>query len=90
MILAKLDGYDIASSVVPKPVFFPTDALYSATTSPQQSAYTINLQVTYNPVQWGRTGDVQVIEFVNCIVLAAPTQNLENYANNNVSVPNGI
>lgn len=85
-----VDGYDISPTVIPKPVFFPTDAAYSATTSPQQSAYTINLKLTYNPAQWGRPGNVQVIEFTNCIVLAAPTQNLENYANKNVPVSNGV
>ena len=85
-----VDGYDISPTVIPKPVFFPTDASYSATTSPQQSAYTVNLRVLYNPTQWGRTGTTQYIQFLNCIVLAAPTQNLENYDNQPISVPNGV
>ena len=96
-----VDGYDIAPTVdsvanlanypgPPKPVFFPTDSAYSATTSPQQSAYTINLRLFYNPAQWGRVGTPQYIQFLNCIVLAAPTQSLENYNNQDVSVPSGV
>ena len=85
-----VDGYDIPATVIPKPVFFPTDASYSATTSPQQAAYTVNLRLFYNPVSWGRLGAPQYIRFLNCIVLAAPTQSLENYNNTDIPEPTGV
>lgn len=85
-----VDAYDVSPTVVPKPVFFPTDANYSATTSPQQAAYTLDLRMYYNPVSWGRTGDPQYIRFKDCIVLAAPTQSLKIYNNGGDFVPNGV
>jgi hypothetical protein len=92
-----VDGYDISPTVIPKPVFFPTDAQYSATTSPQQAAYTMDLRLYYNPTQWGdpskgkfRTGPSQFIRFKDCIVLAAPTTNLVTYNNGNTIIPSGV
>ena len=85
-----VDGYDISPTVSPKPIFFPTDANYTATTSPQQAAYTIDLRLLYNPAAWGRAGDRQYIRFKNCIVLAAPTQSLEDYQNNGIPTATGV
>jgi hypothetical protein len=86
-----VDGYDvIADGYNPPPVYFPTTSTFTATTVPAQAAYTVNLRLFYNPAQWGRAGTPEYIRFNNCIVLAAPTQNLVNYDNQNVSVPNGV
>jgi hypothetical protein len=85
-----VDGYDISSTINPKPVFFPTDSNYSATTSPQQAAYTVNLRLYYNPISWGRIGFPQYIQFKNCIVLYAPTQDLKIYNNSEQFTKNGV
>lgn len=85
-----VDGYDISPTVVPKPVFFPTDANYSATTSPKQVAYTLDLRLLYNPASWGRSGNEQYIRFKDCIVLAIPTQSLSIYNNGSQFVTNGV
>lgn len=85
-----VDGYDISPTVKPTPIFFPTDSSYSATTSPQQAAYTVDLRLFYNPVQWNRSGKPQFIQFKDCIVLFAPTQNLEIYNNTDTPVPTGV
>jgi len=91
-----VDGYDVP---VPnqvagnkKPVFFPTDASYTANTDPQQAAYTVDLRLFYNPQHWtpARSGTPRYIRFNKCIVLNVPTQNLLNYKNDPVSVPNGV
>lgn len=83
------DAYDI-TGVNPKPVFFPTDANYNATTSPSQAAYTIDLRLYYNPIIWGRFGLPRYIRFTNCIVLAVPTTNLTIYNNTSVIESNGV
>lgn len=85
-----VDGYDISPTIVPKPVFFPTDVTYTASTSPQQAAYTLDLRLFYNPTKWGRLGDPQYIRFKDCIVLSVPTQNLKIYNNGNASEPTGV
>lgn len=85
-----VDGYDINPSIVPKPVFFPTDSNYSATTSPQQAAYTIDLRMYYNPASWGRSGDPRFIRFKDCIVLFAPTRDLKIYDNSITNENNGV
>ena len=81
---------DVIADGYTSPVFFPTDSSYSATTTPQQAAYTCNLRLFYNPVNWGRTGTPQYIRFLNCIVLAAPLQTLEVYNNTTIPEPTGV
>jgi hypothetical protein len=81
---------DVIATGATSPVFFPTDASYSATTTPQQAAYTCNLRLYYNPIPWGRTGHPQYIRFTNCIVLYAPTQSLELYNNTKQYEPTGV
>ena len=84
-----VDGYDV--TVSPKPIFFPTDATYSAKTSPQQVAYTVDLRLLYNPKAWNnRPGTQEYIRFKDCIVLFAPTQDLKIYNNNEIPVPSGV
>jgi hypothetical protein len=83
------DAFDI-TGVNPKPVFFPTDSNYNANTSPQQAAYTINLRLFYNPIEWGRIGIPRYIRFDNCIVLSVPTTNLTTYNNGTTNISNGV
>jgi hypothetical protein len=78
------DGYN------PPPVFFPTSSTFTASTPINQAAYTVNMRLFYNPAQWGRTGNPQYLRFNNCIVLNAPTQDLVNGMNTDVSIPNGV
>lgn len=83
------DGY------VPPPVYFPTSQTYTASTAIQQAAYTTNVRVWYDPVQWSppghlRPGTAQYLRFNNCIVLNAPTQELVNGAGVPIPVPNGV
>ncbi len=85
-----VDAFDVSSSVNPKPVYFPTDANYNATTSPQQAAYTMDLRLFYNPAQWFRTGAPRYIQFKDCICLAVPTQSRKDYQNNSQSTPTGV
>lgn len=90
-----VDAFDISPTVQPKPVFFPTDANYSSITAPQQVAYTLDLRMFYNPLQWGRTnqavdGDPRFIRFKNCIVLKVPTQGLKTFNNGTNFIANGV
>jgi hypothetical protein len=39
----------------PKPVFFPTDSNYTASTPPGQVPYVVDLRLFYNPEDWGRS-----------------------------------
>ena len=82
-----VDGYDV--TVSPKPVFFPTDSLYTKDTAPNQAAYTLDLRLYYNPVSWGRTGVPRFIKFKDCIVLNAPTTVIYTYNNSTSPVPTG-
>lgn len=84
------DAYDIPSSVNPKPVFFPTDANYTATTNPNQVAYTLDLRLSYNPTNWGRTGIARFIRFTNCVMLSAPTGELQLFNNSEQSQSTGV
>jgi len=96
-----VDGYDIPQvdpngNIIntPKPVFFPTDAVYNDTTDPKQAAYTVDLRIFYEPKNWGRfkqsDGPARYIRFKDCIVLTAPTTNLLDYKNESITVPNGV
>lgn len=84
------NAFDIPSSVNPKPIFFPTDSIYTATTAVKQAPYTINLRLFYNPAAWGRPGTPRYIRFDNCIMLQVPSPNLVNYNNANISEPTGV
>jgi hypothetical protein len=82
-----VDAFDVAS---PKPIFFPTDATYTAQTPPNQAAYTVDLRLYYDPTNWGRIGPARFIRFKNCIVLKAPTKKLTTYNNNTQDINNGV
>ena len=90
-----IDGYDIPDFIVPKPVFFPTDASYSASTNPKQAAYTVDLDLFYNPTSYDRNnvlvdGSPRRVKFKDCIVLAAPSTSLLDFQNATASVANGV
>lgn len=68
------DGYDV--TILPKPLFFPTDGVYNAKTDPKQAPYTLDLRVFYNPTSWGRTGASRFIRFKNVIMTAVPSTTL--------------
>lgn len=93
------DAYDIPSNVNPKPVFFPTDSVYTATTPVSKAPYTLDLRVFYNPTSWHLPftpftprppSTPRFIRFTNCIMEFVPTPNLENWANVNVPHPTGV
>ena len=83
-------AFDVPPTFTPFPVFFPTDANYTATTAPSQVAYTVNLRFFYNPVLWGRTGTARYVQINNCIVLKAPTATLQAFDNTLVPEPTGV
>lgn len=87
-----VNAFDVSNTVIPKPIFFPTDAKYDATTPPGQSAYTMDLKMFYDPAQWGRTDPLgaRLIRFKDCIVLKIPSSNLVVYNNGTVDEPTGV
>ena len=85
-----VNAFDVNASVIPKPIFFPTDAKYDATTPPGQSAYTMDLRMLYNPISWGRQGPEQYIRFKDCIVLKIPSTELNTYNNGVAGVNTGV
>lgn len=81
-----INATDVSDTIQPKPVYFPTDGTYNATTPPRQAAYTVDLRLLYNPIAWNRTGPQQYIRFTDCIVTAAPTF----IASDGTPVPTGL
>lgn len=84
-----VDAYDV-TNMNPKPIFFPTDSVYNASTAPGQAAYTVDLRLFYNPTSWGRTGDARYIRFTNCIVTSVPTRSVLNPDNTNSGINTGV
>jgi len=89
-----VDAYDIPSFINPKPVFFPTDVVYTANTNPKQAAYTVDIKVFYNPSSYARNGVEygipRFVIFKDCIVLNAPTTNLYLWDNSITGAANGV
>ncbi len=85
-----VDAFDVSPTIQPKPVYFPTDAVYTAATPPRQAAYLVDLRLRYNPYDWGRTGPSEYIQFKDCIVVAAPTQGVTNYDSGNSFISSGV
>lgn len=82
------DAHDVV--ILPKPTFFPTDAVYNAKTDPKQAPYTVDLRLFYNPASWGRQGNARYIRFTNCIVTAVPTTTVVNGDLSTTDFPNGV
>lgn len=87
-----VDAFDVpVSPGNPKPVFFPTDSIYSASTPIKQAPYLVDLRLFYNPSQWnGRIGTPRWIRFKNCIVTNAPTSYYNNYQNSPIGTASGV
>lgn len=96
-----IDAYDVPgisfNGFVPpipglefKPIFFPTDTVYTASTLPKQAAYTIDMRVLYNPADFGRAGSPKYIRFKNCIMQLAPTAYLNKFDNTSDTQSSGV
>lgn len=85
-----VNSQDVVADGYVSPVFFPTAANFSASTTPQQAAYTIDLRLLYNPANWNRPGPPLYIRFTGCIVTAAPLQDISLYDNSQFPFPNGV
>lgn len=83
-----IDAFDV--TITPKPIFFPTDSVYTKGTAPKQAPYVIDLRVFYDPADWGRAGAARYIKFLNCIMTLAPTNSLSDYDASLVNVPTGV
>jgi len=82
------DAHDVTE--IPKPVFFPVDGTYDASTTPKQAPYTIDLRLYYNPISWNRSGPARYIQFYDCIVTKAPTYRYVDINNNPFDKENGV
>lgn len=82
------DGYDVV--ILPKPTFFPTDAVYTNKTDVKQAPYAVDLRLYYNPAAWGRVGLPRYIKFVDCIVTNVPTTTLYEGDLTTQDVYNGV
>lgn len=83
-----INAFDV--TITPKPVFFPTDSVYTKLTAPKQAPYLIDLRFFYDPADWGRAGTARYIKFLNCIMELAPTDQLFAYDNNSATIANGV
>ncbi len=83
-----VDAHDVF--IFPKPKFFPTDTVYTFETDYRQAAYTVDVKMFYDPVNWGRIGPARNIVFKNCVVIAIPSRNLYSYNNLKLNVPTGV
>ena len=75
-----VNAFDVTIS--PKPIFFPTDGVYTRETAPKQAPYLVDLRLFYNPAYFpGRVDASQprYIKFLNCIMQYAPTDQLSLY-----------
>jgi hypothetical protein len=85
------DGYTTADGYV-IPTFFPTTMTFNATTPAAQAAYTVDIELTYNPGQWQSSGQSQRLTFKDCVVLLAPTTTLigSDPTATGTTVPSGV
>lgn len=84
-----IDAFDV-TNVLPKPVFFPTDSVYTKDTAPKQAPYVIDLRLFYNPANWGRSGTARYIKFTNCIMTLPPTDILSEFNLASTTIANGV
>jgi len=91
-----VDAYDVVATLTkPKPVFFPTDSTYNATTPAQQAAYSVDLRLLYDPAVYGRNnfpidGIKRNIRFKDCVVTFAPSHSLSKFDNSTEAHPTGV
>jgi hypothetical protein len=82
------DAFDV--TFLPKPIFFPTDAVYNTYTDPRQAPYVFDLRLFYNPASWGRPGNARFIRFKNIVMTAVPTTNLQEGDLSVTQIFNGV
>lgn len=87
------DAFDVTES--PKPVFFPTDKVYSATSDTRQVPYLVDIELFYDPSDYNRIfpavdGYARTIKIKNCIVTQTPTTSLINQNGSTSVIPNGV
>ena len=73
-----------------KPNFFPTDSVYNAQTPAKQAAYTVDLKLFYNPINWGRVGTARYVRFNNCIMSAPPSISLQEGDLSSIPITNAV
>lgn len=88
------DAFDV-TNVSPKPLFFPTDKVYSATSDTRQIPYVVDIELTYDPKKYNRNnpnqdGYVRNIMFKNCVVTKAPTALLPGANGFSTAIANGV
>jgi len=85
------NAYDVpAAPIVGKPVFYPTDSTYTATTPIKQAPYTIDMEFTYDPSKFGRIGQIETVKFTDCIMTSVPNGSLYDYKNAATAFLNGV
>lgn len=85
-----IDAYD-STAVTPKPVFYPSDGTYDASTTITQVPYLVDLRVWYIPAAFGRPGTQgRYIRFKDCSVIKTPSANLLNYDNSTTEIQSGV
>ena len=87
------DAFDV--TVLPKPIFFPTDKVYSSGSDIRQVPYLVDIEIPYDPQDYNRTnlsrdGYARKIFFKNCVVTQTPTANLISQNNTTFIIPNGV
>lgn len=82
------DAYDVTPDL--KKIFFPTDAVYTATTDPKQAAYTVDLELFYEPTLFNKSGLPRKIIIKDCIILNPPDVLLNKYDNTNDTISTGV
>lgn len=83
-----VNAFDV--TVSPKPIFFPTDSVYSKDTAPKQAPYVLDIRMFYDPADWGRAGDARYIRFENCIMTLSPTDSLSIFDNSTETHAKGV
>ena len=84
-------AYDLPDGYSPT-VYFPTTQTFTAMTPSAQAPYTVDLDLFYNPAQWDRVDSkgARNIKITGCVVLAAPSDYLLDYANNQIPELTGV
>lgn len=72
------DAYDITTPGK-KPVFFPTDSTYNASTDPLDSPYYADIRFFYKPSDFNRVGEDRFVRIKNLILTKVPTRTLIDY-----------
>lgn len=83
-----VNAYDV--DTFPKPVFFPTDSVYSKDTPIQQAPYRVDLKLYYDPISFGRPGLPRFIIFKDCIVTKVTSPYLSLFDNSVTPVNTGV